>query len=34
MGAIKYLGDGSVMMGTRHRNRATAITNTGMNSGT
>jgi hypothetical protein len=32
--ATKYFGDGSVMIGTKHRNNATAITNTGMNRGT
>ena len=32
--AMKYFGEGSVMMGTRHRNRATKIMKTGNSRGT
>jgi hypothetical protein len=34
MRAMKYLGDGSVMMGTKHRNKDTKIMKTGKTSGT
>jgi hypothetical protein len=32
--AMKYLGEGSVMMGTRHRNSDTKIMKTGKSNGT
>lgn len=34
MTAMKYLGDGSVIIGTRHRNRDTKIMKIGKTSGT